>query len=82
MALQRSLLQYLRKDYLALVSSIEMIWKDKTTNLNDTIIQVTCHIKINRGNKKDSIEVFTTKVLATNIHRIPKATCIAKEYVK
>ncbi len=77
MALQRSLLRHLGKDYLALVSAIETVWKDKTTDLSDMILRVTRHAKINRGNEKDSIP--NAKVLAANIYRAPKGTYITKE---
>lgn len=36
--LQSSLLQHFDKNYLTLVSAIETVWKDKTTNLADTIL--------------------------------------------
>lgn len=38
MILQGSLLQHLDKDYAALVLAIKIAWKDKTTNLADTIL--------------------------------------------
>lgn len=66
MSLQKSLLWYLEKDYLALVSIIKTVWKDETINLGDTILQVIRHAEINKKNKKNSADVFNAKVLAAN----------------
>ncbi len=65
---------------MVLVSVIEMVWKDKTTNLSDIILGVTRHAKINRGNEEDSVP--NAKVLAANIHKVPKGTCTTKECVE
>lgn len=79
-ALQRSLFRHLEKDYSVLVSAIETVWKNKTTNLSDTILRVTRYTKINKGNKEDSIP--NAKILAVNIYRVPKRTCITKKCVE
>lgn len=80
MALQKSLLWHLGKDYSALVLAIKMMWKDKITNLSDIIFWVTHYAKINKENKKNNI--LNTKVLATNIYRVLKRTYTTKEYME
>lgn len=80
MALQESLLWYLGKNYSTLVSAIETVWKDKTINLSDTILRVTCYAEIDKGNEEDSVP--NAKVLTANIYRVPKGTCIMKECVE
>lgn len=79
MTLEGSLLCHLERDYAAFVSAIETNWKDKTTDLADTILRVIRHAEINKGNNKDNADV---KVLAANIHRAPKGICTTKECVK
>lgn len=71
--------QHLGKDYAALVLAIKTAWKDETTNLANTIIQVIRHTKINKGNNKDSTDV---KVLAASIYQAPKEICTTKECVE
>lgn len=65
MILQGSLLRHLGKDYSALVSAIEIAWKDETTDLADTILQVIKHAEINKGNDQDNAKV---KIMATGIY--------------
>ena len=66
MALQGSLLRHLGKNYSALVSAIKITWKDKTTDLQDTILQIIRCAKINKGNDQDIASNTTTNALAVN----------------
>ena len=75
MTLHGSLLRHFGRDYAALVSAIETNWKDKTTDLANTILQVIRHAEIKKGNDKDHADV---KVLAANIHQASKATAQQK----
>lgn len=56
MALQKSLLQYLGKGYLALVLVIKTTQINETTDLSDTIIYIIYLIKINKKNEKNLTE--------------------------
>ena len=67
MALQRSLMHHLSKDYSALVSTIETVLEDGNTNLSNIILHVTHHAEINRDNAEDNADTPNTKVLAANI---------------
>lgn len=64
MTLQGILLQHLGKGYSALVSAIETMWTNETTNLSDTILCIIRHAKIKKGNKEDMAE-NSNKVSAT-----------------
>ena len=68
MTLQDSLLWYLNKNYLALVSTIKITWKDKTTDLQDKIFRVIRYIEINKDNDKDIAQNanLNTNALAVN----------------
>lgn len=79
MALQKSLLQHLGKNYSAFVSAIEIVWKDKRTNLDDIILKVICHVEINKKNEENSADISNVKVLAANIYKAPKKTYTTKE---
>lgn len=83
MALQGSLLRHLGKDYSALVSAIETIWKDETTDLQDTILRIIRHAEINKGNDQDIASSNTTNALAVNAQRerAPRGTCTTQECV-
>lgn len=82
MALQGSLLRHLGRDYSALVSAIETVWRDETTDLGDTILRVIRHAEITKGNEEDNADHTNAKVLAANIHRASKGTCTTKECVE
>lgn len=45
-----------------------MVSKDETTNLDDMILHVIYHAKINWGNKDDNTDVFNATVLDINIY--------------
>ena len=79
MTLQKNLLRYLKKNYIALVLAIEINWKDKITDLANTILRVIRPTEINKNTNKDNSDV---KVLAANIHWAPKKTCTIKKYIK
>lgn len=68
MTLQESLLQHLGREYLALVSAIETVWRDETTDLGNTIFRVVRHAEITKGNEEDNTDYTNAKVLAANIH--------------
>lgn len=76
--LQKSLFWHLGRNYSALVTVIETVWKDETTNLSDTIFWVIRHTEINKDNEEDSADVSNAKILAANIYKAPKRTCIVK----
>lgn len=77
MAFQGNLLWHWGKDHSVLVLVIKTIWKNKTTDLSDTILQVTRHAEINKRNKENSVS--NAKVLATNIHKASKGICTTKK---
>lgn len=65
MTLQKNLLRHLSKNYSALVSAIEMMWKEVTTDLANTILKIIYYAKINKRNIKDmanNINVLTVGV--------------------
>lgn len=82
MTLQGSLLWHLGKDYLVLVSVIEITWKEETTNLQDTIFPIIWHVEINKGNNQDMAN-NTTNALAVNAQqeRTPQRTCTTQECI-
>ena len=65
MALKGSFLRHIEKGYSALVSAIKTTWTDETTDLSDTILRITCHAEVNKGNEEDSTENPSKVVLAT-----------------
>ena len=85
MTLQDSFLRHLGKDYSALVSAIETIWTDKTTDLQDTILQVIRHAKINNENNQEVAvnASSSTNALAVNIQqeRAPRGTWTTQECI-
>lgn len=82
MTLQESLLQYLGREYSALVLAIETVWQDKTTDLGNTILQIVRHVEITKENKEDNTDYTNAKVLAANIHQAPKGTDTTKKCVE
>lgn len=82
MTLQGSLLRHLGREYSALISAIETVWRDETTNLGDTILRVVRHAEITKGNEEDNADYTNAKVLAANIHRAPKGTCTTKKCIE
>lgn len=63
--LYRNLFCYFNKDYVALVSIINTVWKNKTINLVNNNFWVIRYIKINKRNNKDNTDI---KVLTANIY--------------
>ena len=82
MTLQKSLLQYFGREYSTLISAIETVGQDETTNLGDTILRVARHAEITKGNEENNTDYTNAKVLAANIYRSPKGTCTTKECIK
>lgn len=80
MTLQGSLLQHLGKGYSALVSAIETMWTEETTDLSDTILRIIRHAEINKGNEEDTAE-NASKVLATRTPQAPRETCTTQECI-
>lgn len=81
MTLQGSLLRHLGPNYSALVSAIETGWTEDMTNLSNTILRVTRHAEVQKGNALDSA-TENAKIMVTKIHRAPKGTCTTLECVE
>lgn len=79
MTLQSSLLQYLGKNYLALVSAIE------TIDLQDIILRVIWHAEINKDNNQDIVVSASSSInaLVVNIQQLyaSQRTCTTQECI-
>lgn len=79
---QATILINIGADYSALVSTIQKDWKNKTTNLAETVLQIIRHFKFMKENKKaHNVMQISSSTIPTN--RVPKGSynnpkCIKK----
>lgn len=63
----------IESEYLALVSAIQKDWKDETTNLAETVLQIIRHFEFMEGTEKDKsvLQTSTSRPTLT----APKGSC-------
>lgn len=71
--LQANMVRNLGPEYSGLVSSIQIEWKEETTNLSDTILRIVRYEKI--------LKESNPKVLLTRAQCAPKGSCTTPECV-
>lgn len=81
MYFQATMLINIGTDYSALVSAIQKDWKDETTNLAETVLQIIRHFEFMQGNEKTH-NVIQTSSSNPSIHRAPKGFCTNPECVE
>lgn len=77
---QATMLMNIGSEYPALVSAIQKEWKTaETTNLLETILQITRHFKFMKGTAKDNVLRVTTPIgtprTSTLAGGAPKGSC-------
>lgn len=80
MYFQATMLINIGTEYSALVSAIQTDWKDETTNLAETVLQIIRHFEFIEGNKKNKV-VFQTST-SRPPSAAPKRSCKNPECVE
>ena len=78
---QATMLMNIGADYSALVSAIQKDWKDETTNLAETVLQIIRYFEFMKGNE-NTYNVMQTSSSTTPTNRAPKGSCSNPECVE
>lgn len=79
---QATMLMNIGSEYSTPVSAIQKDWKDaETTNLPETILQISRHHEFMKGSINDTV-LRTTTPSQSSLHRAPKGSCTNPECVE
>lgn len=76
---QATMLMNIGAEYSALLAAIQNDWKDETTNLAETVLQIIRHCEFMEKNDKSKTALQTS---TPSIHRAPKGSCTNPEGVE
>lgn len=82
MYFQATMLMNIGSGYSALVSVIKKDWKDETTNLTETVLQIIRHFQFMEGNRNKNDKTVLQASAPLALHQALKGSCINPECVE